>query len=191
LDYAYFTTAAGGSPILYARKKDQKPYPDYIQLGQAGNTLTRAENDISLIWLTKDDGDTAKYGNQINIDKSTQGYYEYTVLQLLGGQFYQFYKANMYDVRIVCIDSRIEDILKEIENSEMTPIDENFKTTARNFDLQPTVVVGEDNVTVSLVLFTKWGGFIRATFTMNHDYPHSVTKYETQSLLAYDSGIKM
>jgi hypothetical protein len=190
LDYIYFMNDSGATPILYTRHKGQEPYANYYEIGKAGSMITRPENDISLVWLVKGDKGV-EYGSQIKIDKSSEGYFEYTVLQIVGGQFYLFYKANVYDVRIVCEPAVVEGILNEIDNSEMTPIDDNFKTSARSLDLQPTITVSEDTVTVSLVIFTKWGGFFRAEYTMNRDYPNSITQYSNEKLLEYNCGITL
>jgi len=191
LDYLYFISGDVATPLLYTRYKDQPPYTLYQEYFSDGTSITRPENDVTLIWISRDKNQEVKYGSQIAINKSPEGYYEYTVLQLLGGQFYLFYKANQYDVRIVCQSDKVEQILGEIDGSDMTPIDETFKTAARALDLQPVVEIGEDSVTVSLVIFTKWGGFSRVHYTIGGDYPNSITKYENTNLLAYDCGITL
>lgn len=191
LDYFYHAGGSSGTPVLYTRQKNEKPFVSYYEYGNAGNTVTRPENDVSIIWLVKDKDGKFKYGNHVRMDKSSESYFEYAVLQLLGGQFYLFAKANIYDIRIVCEDSRVEDILAEIENSGMAAIDEDFKAAARSLELEPVVTIEEKTATVSLVVFTKWGGFSKVTYTMSRDYPHSITGYTNENLLKYDCGIEL
>jgi hypothetical protein len=190
LDYLYFVSSSGGTPLLYTRQQKQSPFASFSEYMQAGANVTRPENDVTLAWFSKDKDAQFKYGNQIHIDGSPEGYFEYTVFQLAGGEFYLFAKANQYDIRIVCQTEEVEKILGEIDASDMTPIDESFKTTARALDLQPVVDIGEDSVTVSLMIFTKWGGFCRVHFDISSGYPHAVTNYINDNILKYDSGIK-
>ena len=42
---------------------------------------------------------------------------------------------------------------------------------------------------ISLVTFTKWGGFFRLTETMRREYPHEVLDEERELLVPYECGI--
>jgi hypothetical protein len=39
------------------------------------------------------------------------------------------------------------------------------------------------------VVFTKWGGFLRVTFTISRDFPRRVFDAEAETLVAYDCGV--
>jgi hypothetical protein len=191
LDYLYYITDNGGTPILYTRHEDLSRYETFWEYSAAGTPLEKPQNDVSVIWLTKESSGEVKYGSQVHIDQTSEGYYEYAVLQLLGGQFYLYHKARLYDIRIVCTTAEVESVLTQIAGSGLAQADETFKTSAMGLDLQPVVEIGEKTATVSLVVFTMWGGFSRVTFTMNRDYPHSVTGYQNENILKYDCGLTL
>jgi hypothetical protein len=191
LDYLYIVSGPGGAPMLYTRQVEVAPYLGYEEFLQDTTNVTLPENDVTLVYMSKSKNNEVNYGNQISIDNSPESYYEYSVLQLLGGQFYLFYKATQYDIRVVCQPDKVEQILGEIDGSDMTPINEDFKAAARALDLQPVVEIGVDTATVSLVIFTKWGGFSRVYFTISHDYPHIINKYVNENILAYNCGITL
>jgi hypothetical protein len=190
LDYFYMISGSGGVPLLYTRTDDQEPYKTFDDYMQDSGNITRAADDVTLVFFSIAKNEKVKYGSQISVSDSPEGYFEYTVLQLLGGQFYLFYKANQYDIRIVCQTDEVDKIIGEIDTSNMTPIDDSFKNAAHALDLQPVVNIGEDSADVSLVTFTKWGGFARVSFNISRDYPHSITKYVNENILKYDCGIK-
>ena len=189
LDYIYYLGASGGTPVLYTRHTDQPSFRNYGDFAIAGTSVTRPENDVSLLWMTIEKGGTFKYGSQINVKDSAEGYYEYTLMQLLGGQFYLYYKANVYDVRVVATPAEAEKVLESIENADANQIDDDFRKKAKALDLQPVVEIGHDAVKVSVVVFTMWGGFSRVTFTMGRNYPNSITQYDNNVILKYDSGV--
>jgi len=188
LDYVYYCSDEAGSPILYARQKKQMPFEDFDMLTIASNMVVRPENDSTMIWLTAENN-IAVFGNKIKIDNTNEGYFEYTVLQILGNQFYQFWHANYNDTRIVCVKSEVEDIIADIDASGLQPIDKAFKDKALKLDLQPTLEFTDDLVTVKVVTFSKWGGFTRVGFTMYRNSPHSIIGYESEELLNYESGL--
>jgi hypothetical protein len=188
LDWVYRHDGSAGSPILYARPTDATPYKNYHEFAEAADTYTRPENDISLVWFVMGE-ETGVFSNKIKTDGTAEGYFEYTVLQLLGQQFYLFWHANYNDTRIVCEPAALESILSYLENTEYKPIDNGFKKDARKIDLQPTVKYSGDMVTVSVVVFSDWGGFSRCSCTMYKEYPHTVIGFEEEALLEYNCGI--
>lgn len=189
LDYVYAFDGSAGSPELYARPEEAVPFKTFDEYGKALNTYTRPENDISTVWFVMGE-ETGLFGNKIKIDDTKEGYYEYTVLQLLGEQFYLFWHSNYNDTRIICDAGELEGLLESIGDSGFgEPVDEDFKEQARKIDLQPTVDIGTDTVTVSLVVFSKWGGFTRLSYFMDRNYPRMVTGIESKNLLEYQCGV--
>jgi hypothetical protein len=189
LDYVYDFNGSGGSPVLYVRPAGAAPYSTYDQFTEAANSYTPPENDITAVWFVMGQK-TGVYGNKIKIDGTREGYFEYTVLQLLGEQFYLFWHANYNDIHIVSDFVEMESLLKSLGETDFgLPVNESFKQAARKINLQPTVDINGDTVTVKLVTFTKWGGFYRLAFTISGKYPYLITGLENKQLLKYDCGV--
>lgn len=188
LDYVYEYQVSAGAPALYVRPADATPLKNHQEFLQATEAYTRPESDMSLVWFVMGE-QTGVFGNKIKTDGTKAGYFEYTVLQLLGEQFYLFWHANYNDTRIICQAADVESAFAEVESWPGLELTDGFKQEARQLDFQPEVVISGDTVTVKLVVFTKWGGFSRFTCTMYKDYPHTVTGIEKETLLEYNSGI--
>jgi hypothetical protein len=189
LDYVYDFDGTGGSPLLYTRPADTAPLKTYDEFGEAVSNYTRPENDLTAVWFVMGEK-TGIFGNKIKIDGTREGYFEYTILQLLGEQFYLFWHANYNDLRIVSDPVEMEILLQNLGETDFgLPVSEGFKRDARKINLQPTVDINGDTVTVTLVTFTNWGGFYRLAFTMYRNYPHLVIGLEDKQLLKYDCGV--
>lgn len=184
LDYILHITGSWGGPILYTRLAEEPPYENYSDFE---DKYTKPD-DMSIVWIVKGQ-DTDVYGNKIKIDGTKAGYYEYIVLQILGAQFALHWHSAYNDLRIVCQADEMERVFEDIEASEFRPMDDNFKEEARKINLQPAVEISEVDVTVKLVVFSKWGGFSRYSFTMYRNYPHSITSLDKEVLLGYDCGM--
>jgi hypothetical protein len=57
--------------------------------------------------------------------------------------------------------------------------------------VEPTVEFEADTVTVSVVLFSEWGGYSRRWYTIRREFPHEILKTETERLVPYDSGVRL
>jgi hypothetical protein len=169
LDYVYAYEFIGGRPILYARPSDQPPYQTIADYG-------RAEDDSQ-----------SSYLDRVVIDGTPEGYLQFAALDILGEQFYLVWHANYNDTRILCDSSDVGDIL----DSEMfgQPLPEDVAAQARDLNVEPVVELGEESAQVQIVVFTKWGGFLRVTFTIGQDFPHQVLDTEAETLVAYDCGV--
>jgi hypothetical protein len=188
LDWVYDFNGSGGNPVLYVRPEKEAPFKTYQEFGAAAELAAEPANDYSLIWMVKGEN-AAVDGNRIKIDGTNEGYFEYTVLQILGGQFYLWWHANYNDTRILCDAADIDDILLMIDNSGYMKINEDFKKDARNINAQPVLEISGGNVTVKLLTFSMWGGFSRSQYTISRNYPHAVTGLSEETLLEYYVGI--
>jgi len=187
LDYVYLVAGTAGGPILYIRKADATPFKTYDEYKAATHQTPRASNDQSMIWLVKDEANQ-NAGNKIKTDGTDEGYFEYALLQTLGNQFYLYGAAAVNDKRLVCEGVELEKIFTEIQSAGLKEMDTQFKTQARAIDLQPVVKPQAAAMIVQFVTFSKWGGFFKVSYLMNHDYPHTIFSYANDPLLAYDSG---
>jgi hypothetical protein len=169
LDYVYAYEFIGGRPILYARRSDQPPYQTIADYG-------RAEGDSP-----------SSYLDRVVIDGTPEGFLQFATLDILGEQFYLVWHANYNDTRILCDSTDVTDILDSEMFGQSLP--EDVAAQARDLKVEPVVELGEESAQVQIVVFTKWGGFLRATYTIGQDFPHQVLNVEVETLVAYDCGV--
>jgi hypothetical protein len=106
----------------------------------------------------------------------------------MGGQFYLFWHAAYFDDEVVADGARLKVILDETQDfcGEMEPGDER---RALNAPLEPVVELGEEEVQVSVVIFSKWGGLARRTFFFTRQFPHEVLQVEDEVLVEYQCNV--
>jgi len=169
LDYVYqFDPSFGGLPRLYARPVCEQP-------------LRSAEEYEH--WRT-----TNSLLNFLETDDSAAGFFELAVFLQIAGQFYLFWHANYNDHRIVCDGEALETILTS-PNDFGNLLSDGVIEQARALDVEPLVVFDDETVRVQVLLFTKWGGFSRATFTISRDFPHQIEAVKSETLVPYDCGV--
>ena len=169
LDYVYTYEFLGGRPVLYTRPSEQAPY----------QTLT----DFPRV----EDGSQSSYLDRVVIDGTPEGYFQFVALDVMGEQFYLVWHANYNDTRILCDSTDVEAVLESEKFGQ--PIPEDVAAQARELDVEPVIELGEETAQVQIVVFTKWGGFLRVTFTIDRDFPHQVLDTEAETLVAYDCGV--
>lgn len=170
LDYVYQTDFLGSLPLLYARPVDQEPY-------------------VSM----KDVPEGTELGNfrdHLEIEDVEQGYFEYVVLSTMARQFYLVWHANYNDAEIVCNQEAADAIVDEINAGDFgTEMDAKQKAQVRAMtNIEPAVTLTQDSAIVEVVIFTKWGGFFRQTYTISRSFPHTI-EMEEENLVEYDCGI--
>jgi hypothetical protein len=169
LDYVYHFDGMGGYPLLYSRPVGQAPF------------LTEADYAAS--------GDSSDYLDYVQIDDTAEGYFQYVVLDILGPQFYLFWHANYNDYRIMGSPSDVQDVTASLGDfgRPMSPL--SRLRTLLLLDVAPTVSIGEQTVEVQVVVFTKWGGFLRWTYTLDRNFPHKILDVKEETLIPYDCGV--
>jgi len=143
LGYAYRFDFKWGAPVLYARKKGEPRYrtfSEYEEAVRAGDETVRGS-----------------YLDRVWTDGTPEDFFEFVVLRIMGRQFYLFWHSNYYDHLIICNPAKLEEVLSMPD----PPISSDVKDKARNLELTPTVEFEENLVTVTLIVFSKWGGFTR------------------------------
>jgi hypothetical protein len=170
LDYVYSYQGIGGQPLLYARRVDEKPF--------------QTETDFRA-------AQPASFLSAVEADDTPEGYLQISLLALMGSQFYLFWHAGYNDSQILCGSSDIERIISENAQSGFgMKMNEAQKLKARAISRPgPAVEIKADHVTVSMVLFTNWGGFIRRTYTINRASPHTILDVQNETLVEYNCGV--
>lgn len=178
MDYVYYFGGIGGEPVLYARKAGQQAYRDYSEFSRATQT------DLPL--------DEDDYLNHIKIDGTPEGFFQFVLLRILGGQFYLFWHANYDDYVILTNSSDANIHFAGFEDEHGDSSDGslvNALTEVRKLDFAPAVQMNESSVCVRVVVFTNWGGFIRKSFIIDREFPHQIQKEDSQVLVPYDCGV--
>lgn len=171
LDYVYHQDGMGGYPLLYARRNDQPPYAN------------EAEYDMA--------PKQPDYLTFVSPQDNPEGYLEYAVFAQSANQFYLDWHANYNDWTVLCGPDDIEAVIQSVSARQDfgRPMTDGQKQAARAIpDQQPTVVLTGPTATVSMLVFTKWGGFYRRTTTINRDDHSIVDKHDT-SVVEYDCGV--
>ena len=175
LDYVYYFDGMGGAPYLYVRPETQPPFATYQDY------LAAIGGDRNCTWCG--------YLDHIHTDDTPEGYFQFVLLRILGDQFYLDWHANYHDATPVCDKAAIEAVLQDLDGEIFRKMPAGDRVRARRLDVAPTVTLEETQAIVSLVIFTKWGGFIRETFTLSRDFPHQILNFEKETLLEYQCGL--
>ncbi len=172
LDYVYLFDGMGGLPILYARKAEQPPYATYAEYSQAlGSEVDRSG-----------------YLDYVVVDGTPEGFFEYTVLYIMGGQFYLYWHANYNDALVIAGPDGFDSFLTTMESWDLE-FPANVQSQARRIDFTPVVEVQDDTVRVQVIVFSKWSGFARETYVIEKNAPHKITMEDQEILVPYDCGI--
>jgi hypothetical protein len=170
LDYVYQTDFLGSLPLLYARPVDQEPYASAADVPE----------NVEL----------ADFRKHLDIEDAEQGYFEAVVMQIMARQFYLVWHANYNDAEIVCNQEAADAIVDEINAGDFgMEMDAKQKAQVRAMtNIEPVVTLTQDSAIVEVVIFTKWGGFFRQTYTISRSFPHTI-EMEEENLVEYDCGI--
>jgi hypothetical protein len=171
LDYVYQVDGLGAYPILYARPKDQ---PAYVSMKDLPVGLEAGD-----------------YLNYIAVENVEQGYFELIAMNIMARQFYLDWHANYNDTEIVCNADAVDAIITDINDEGFgIAFDRSQQRQARGMEnIEPLVKLTDDSALVEVIVFTKWGGFYRWTYTINRSFPHTIIDVQTENLVPYDCGI--
>lgn len=56
-------------------------------------------------------------------------------------------------------------------------------------NIEPLVTLTDDTALVAVIVFSKWGGFYRYTYTISRSFPHTIMDVKDENLVPYDCGI--
>lgn len=123
---------------------------------------------------------------QIRIDGTAEGFFEFVTLRIMGKQFNLWWHSNYDDYKIIADNSGLEKVLKTTSGTAgMTQRPPDFEQKARLLNFYSSVSFEGSMANVRVVTFTKWGGFIQRSYAISRDFPHKVIKEESKTLLEY------
>lgn len=171
LDYVYQVDGLGAYPLLYARPADE---PGYV---------STADLPADFEWT--------EYHSHLVIEDVEQGFFEFVVMNIMARQFYLNWHANYNDTEIVCNPAAMDAIVSDINDGEFgIPFDREQQKQIREMkNIEPLVKLTDDSARVEVIVFTKWGGFYRWTYTIGRTFPHAIIDVKTENLVPYDCGI--
>jgi hypothetical protein len=170
LDYVYQLDGLGAYPVLYALPDGQAPYASLAEVPE--NTKL------------------SDFRDHLDVEDVEQGYFEAAVMQIMVRQFYLNWHANYNDAEIVCNQKAADAIVEGINAGDFGyKMDAKQKAQVRAItNIEPAVTLTQDNAIVEVVIFTKWGGFFRQTYTISRSFPHTIEMNE-ENLVPYECGI--
>jgi hypothetical protein len=177
LDYVYYFGSGGGEPVLYARHIDQSPYLTISEYEKARGPYQFQEPSY-------------KFMDSIHVDGTAEGFFQFIVLRIMSNQFYLWWHARYNDFWIICDTFDLQELYYAIEQPgpEQVIVPPGVKKKARDLEFAPIIELKEESVIVKIVVFTKWGGFIRESYTISRKFPHKIIKKESETLVKYDCG---
>ncbi|MBX7432060.1 hypothetical protein JDV09_08060 [Mycobacterium sp. Y57] len=177
LDYVYHQDGVGGYPLLYARPANQPPYA--------------RESDYRAV------PDHPDYLAFVVPQDSPEGYFEFVVFVMSANQFYRDWHAEYNDWRVLCGAADIEETIQSLAGPDFAgrPMTaEQIRAAHAIEDPTPSVVMNDQTATVTMLAFTKWGGFYRRTRTIsreNHSILDEGSGDGNTPLVDYDCGIAL
>ncbi|MFZ5855866.1 MAG: hypothetical protein ACOYZ6_03470 [Chloroflexota bacterium] len=170
LDYVYSVDFLGSLPYLYARPVDQAPYASLLDIPEGA--------------------ELGNYRDQLKVEDVAQGYFEYAVMDIMARQFYLVWHANYNDTEIVCNAQAAAAIVDRINSQDFgMKMDLQQQAQIRAMkNVEPAIIMTEDKAILEIVVFSKWGGFFRRTYTIDRSFPHAV-EVKDENLVPYDCGV--
>lgn len=171
LDYVYPVDFLGSFPSLLARPADVPPY-------------TSSED------IPEDQG-LADYWKFIEVEDVEQGYFEYVAFLIMAEQFYLVWHANYNDTEIVCDHAALEEIVADVNSGDFGMefnLEQRTKIRAMT-NIEPLVKLDGNTALVEIIVFTKWGGFSRLTYTIDRSFPHEIIDVQEENIVPYDCGV--
>jgi hypothetical protein len=178
-------------PHIYARSINQRPYASYYEFSKA----VRAFSYENRSYLDKLDlqAEFYYYLDSVRTDNTSDGFFQFVLLGILGGQFNDPMRGWYDDTIVMCNQSDIDLAASETKKYEGNQFDLSIPDPvvqdARKLSMEPVVVLGKDTAIVRIVTFTKWGGFIETRYEITRVYPHQLVGEWQQTLVPYDCGI--
>jgi len=176
LDYVYRFDGMGGYPVLYPRPLNQVPYGSYADL----EAFWQSENP------TASKGQYDRYLEFVQLDGMPEGFFQLVVLRTMGRQFYQYWHAGYNDAQILTNLQSLDQIQPMFPEEKLTA---GLMEKARSLPIEPQIQFQGDQVTMQVMIFTHWGGFIQETYTIASTFPHRILNQTRETLLEYNCGV--
>ena len=171
LDYVYIPDSLVSFPLLAARPIAQEPY--------------KSPNEVPY------DSEFANYWKYMQVNDTEQGYFEYAAFLRTANQFYLVWHANYNDINIVCDREAVDTIVADINDGGFGIEFDRDQMRQINAlqNIEPLVKLTDTTASVELIMFSKWGGFYRITYTISRSFPHEIMDVQEENIIPYECGI--
>ena len=165
LDYVYQTDFLGSLPLIYVRPESQAPYTSM--------------KDVSANIQRSD------FREYREVEDVEHGYFEYVVLSIVANQFYLDWHANYSDTTIACSRKEINAIVESASSGNFgVEMDRARQAKPRAMkNIKPAVQLTDNGAVVEVIVFTKWGGFYRQTYTTSRSFPHTIVNSKSENIV--------
>ena len=195
LDFVVEEGGLGSSPVFYSRKTDAEPLDSFKSLINS-LPVKESESARKRESALRDKHVLSSYGGlycqeRLLTDGSEEGFFQLTVFCLMGDEFLLQWHALYHDQRIICTKTGLDRVFAEVDSGAtlFRKMESDARQKAYALDLKPTVRMDKKNVTVQVVVFTKWGGFQRRSFVFQRIAPHRLLDGAMKELVHYDCGL--
>lgn len=174
-----------GYSIVYAHKTSEPRFETFeeyqAQLGECDPDLNPASCECT---------------DFIETDGTKEGYYEFVLFDIMRHQIYLIGHAQYNEMEVITSQARLDVLAEEIGDPPEAgsynwgnPFTDRQKLRIRQIDPVPRVIITDEEVTVRVVYFSRWGGFYEVTVTLSPDMPHTINNIDITNILNYDCGI--
>ncbi|MBN2362661.1 hypothetical protein JXL83_00855 [candidate division WOR-3 bacterium] len=160
LDFLYMPVAGGGQPVLVS-----------IPVSQSIDEFADKFRDIFTEEEWQNNAAYDKFFEHIRTDGSPEAFFQLAILGIMGNHFCLFWHSLELDDVIICSQSGLDELINTLL-SEGFQIPPDALKTARETDLTPSIIMTENSVEISVIAFTKYGGFEKHTLVFNSEFPH-------------------
>ncbi|OQA05962.1 MAG: hypothetical protein BWY66_02138 [bacterium ADurb.Bin374] len=173
LDFVYDLQELGGHPVVYARPKDQTPFPGFAEFKK----IYPKRYFI---------GDATRYDpvylGSIVADGTPDGFLQLAIMVLTGEQFYTHWHAVYYLFLPILDQETFNGILRAYKKEDAEK--------GRAIDFRPRVFLDQKQARVEYLVFSEWTGIKRIVWTVSREFPHRLVSVEEKVLLPYKSPIQ-
>ena len=217
LDYVYEFGGIGGAPIVYARKENEPPAgntdaivinaPERFNLEEGQRAWKQFQEEEKKLkgdnaaWLAAwgelqkrlskiPDHDVSRlYLKHIVTDGSDEGFIELAALGVVCDQFYLFWHAGYKKETVVLTKEKADKVMAGLGESMWASSPSQPKPPRLTPALLcPKVKRTSDAITVSIHVFSDWGGLSRRTFQISPQFPYRIRESEPVVVVPYHSG---
>lgn len=124
---------------------------------------------------------------KLRTDGTEEGFFQLMVFCLMGDQFIHQWHDSYHDDLIICTKAGLDDLFSDVDSGrdEHWKMESGVRQRASTLDFKPSVEMNEKNVTVHIVVFTKWGGFSRRSYVFQRAVPHLLLDGSSKVLVGY------
>lgn len=181
-------------PNIYARPVNQKSYLSYEEfINAVGRPSFHSNQYIGKVPHLDLLDPYFYFLNSVRIDNSSDGFFQFVILGILAEQFKPSLRSPYNDTIVLCnhsdVDLAVSEANKFVEGSGAPTLSDQDVKDAHKLSVEPVVELGKDTVTVRIVTFTKWGGFIETKYVLTRAFPHQIVIQWEEILVPYNCGI--